>query len=65
MLTQYLTEKPSPIEVFDYVYGILHDPIYCEKYGQYLCRDFPRIPIVNDKNAENVDEAFFRRGLRA
>ena len=59
MLTQYLTEKPSPIEVFDYVYGILHDPIYCEKYGQYLCRDFPRVPIVNDKNAENVDEAFF------
>lgn len=39
-LTQYLSEKPEPIEIFDYVYGILHDPVYCEKYEQYLCRDF-------------------------
>lgn len=58
-LTQYLLEKPSPIEVFDYVYGILHDPIYAEQYEQYLCRDFPRVPIINDKNIENEDGAFF------
>ena len=58
-LTQYLSEKPSPIDVFDYVYGILHDPVYSEQYGQYLCRDFPRIPIINDKNIEHEEGAFF------
>ena len=58
-LTQYLSEKPSPIEVFDYIYGILHDPVYAEQYGQYLCRDFPRVPIINDKNAENEERTFF------
>ena len=47
-LTQYMPEKPSPIEVFDYVYGILHDPVYCKEYEQYLCRDFPRIPIIDE-----------------
>jgi predicted helicase len=45
-LTENLTEKPTPIDVFDYVYGLLHDPIYRSHYGEYLSRDFPRIPIV-------------------
>ena len=58
-LTQYLSEKPSPIEVFDYIYGILHDPLYSEQYEQYLCRDFPRVPVINDKNTENEEESFF------
>lgn len=51
-LTQYLSEKPEPIEIFDYVYGVLHDPVYCEKYEQYLCRDFPRVPIINTPEKE-------------
>ncbi|WP_406537368.1 type ISP restriction/modification enzyme [Methanobrevibacter sp.] len=58
-LTQYISEKPSPIEVFDYVYGVLHDPVYAEQYEQYLFRDFPRVPIINDKSIEKEDGAFF------
>lgn len=58
-LTQYLSEKPSPIDIFDYVYGVLHDPVYIEKYEQYLCRDFPRVPIVNDKSVTEEEGTFF------
>lgn len=58
-LTQYLSEKPEPIEIFDYVYGILHDPVYCEKYEQYLCRDFPRVPIINTPEKERDEGEFY------
>ena len=58
-LTQYLPIKPTPIEVFDYVYGILHDPAYYEKYEQYLCRDFPRVPIINEPEEKRGEDAFF------
>ena len=58
-MTQYLPVVPSPIEVFDYVYGILHDPEYCQRYEQYLCRDFPRVPIINDPKSSKTKESFF------
>ena len=58
-LTQYLSAPPSPIEVFDYIYGILHDPVYCQKYEQFLCRDFPRVPIINEPEEERDKDAFF------
>jgi len=54
-LTQYLLYSPSPIEVFDYVYGILHDPIYIERFDEYLCRDFPRVPIINAPKESDDD----------
>jgi predicted helicase len=31
-----------------YVYGVLHDPIYREKYALNLKREFPRIPFYDD-----------------
>jgi predicted helicase len=31
--------------IFHYVYAVLHDPIYREKYAQNLKREFPRIPF--------------------
>lgn len=58
-LTQYLDEKPSPLDVFDYIYGILHDPVYKKQYEEYLCRDFPRVPIINDKTVEKEEGAFY------
>lgn len=58
-LTQYLSGEPEPIQVFDYVYGILHDPVYCEKYAQYLCRDFPRVPVINEPENVRDEDAFF------
>jgi predicted helicase len=34
--------------VFQYVYGVLHDPVYREKYALNLKREFPRIPFYKD-----------------
>ena len=34
--------------IFHYVYGVLHDPVYREKYAQNLKREFPRIPFYTD-----------------
>lgn len=31
--------------IFNYVYGVLHDPVYREKYALNLKREFPRIPF--------------------
>jgi predicted helicase len=40
--------KAQPITkeaIFHYVYAVLHDPLYREKYAQNLKREFPRIPL--------------------
>jgi predicted helicase len=34
--------------IFHYVYGVLHDPAYREKYALNLKREFPRIPFYAD-----------------
>jgi predicted helicase len=34
--------------IFHYVYGVLHDPVYREKYAINLKREFPRIPFYTD-----------------
>jgi predicted helicase len=44
--------KPKPPitkeAIFHYVYGVLHDPVYREKYAINLKREFPRIPFYAD-----------------
>ena len=35
-------------DVFHYVYAVLHDPVYREKYALNLKREFPRIPFYKD-----------------
>jgi hypothetical protein len=35
-------------DIFHYIYGVLHDPIYREKYGLNLKRELPRIPLYAD-----------------
>ena len=35
-------------EIFYYVYAVLHNPQYKEKYQQNLKRDFPRIPFYDN-----------------
>jgi predicted helicase len=70
-LTQHLSFSVTPLEVFDYIYGILHDPIYVERFDEYLCRDFPRVPIINApqdnecENAFHVGEDMFREYVKA
>ena len=34
--------------IFHYVYAVLHDPIYREKYALNLKREFPRVPFYTD-----------------
>ena len=34
--------------IFHYVYAVLHDPLYREKYAQNLKREFPRIPFYDN-----------------
>jgi len=35
-------------EIFNYIYAILHNPVYRAKYELNLKRDFPRIPFYED-----------------
>ena len=42
---------PRPLtkdDIFHYVYAVLHDPAYREKYALNLKREFPRIPFYPD-----------------
>jgi predicted helicase len=44
----------APIDILDYIYAILHSPVYRTKYKEFLKIDFPRIPYPS-----NADE-FYR-----
>ena len=35
---------PDEVQVFDYIYGVLHCPAYRDTYAEFLKIDFPRIP---------------------
>lgn len=35
-------------DIFNYVYGVLHSPVYREKYAANLAKELPRIPLVRD-----------------
>jgi predicted helicase len=38
--------------IFHYVYAVLHNPLYREKYALNLKREFPRIPLYGDTPAD-------------
>lgn len=38
----------APIDLLDYIYGVLHSPSYRKKFNEFLKVDFPRIPYPND-----------------
>ncbi len=35
-------------DIFSYVYAILHSPAFRSRYNEFLKRDFPRVPIIED-----------------
>lgn len=43
-LKKRLGFEPSPEQVFDYIYGVLHDPGYRSRYRQALSIAYPHIP---------------------
>ncbi len=44
-----LAETFGPEDVFAYAYAVFHSPAYRERYGEYLKRDFPRVPLTADR----------------
>jgi predicted helicase len=47
--SHYKSKKPIlGRDIFNYVYGVLHDPIYREKFALNLRRDLPSIPFYSD-----------------
>ena len=49
-LTAAIGKRPSPEQVMAYIYAILYAPSYRSRYGNFLKRDFPRVPVTCDKN---------------
>jgi len=39
---------PDEVEIFDYIYGVLHCPTYRVTYAEFLKIDFPRIPYPSN-----------------
>lgn len=50
-IVESLEEKIHPLELFDYIYAVLHSPSYRERYKEFLKIDFPRIPYPNNAEA--------------
>jgi predicted helicase len=49
-VSQQATSQPaiSKLDIFHYVYAVLHHPAYRQTYEQNLKREFPRIPFYDD-----------------
>jgi len=45
---QYKAKTITKLDIFHYVYAVLHHPAYRIKYEQNLKREFPRIPFHQD-----------------
>lgn len=48
-IEQYIG-KFAPEDLLDYIYAILHSPIYRARYREFLKIDFPHIPYPKDKS---------------
>ena len=44
-----INETVQPMDLFDYIYAVLHSPNYRAKYKEFLKIDFPRIPYPENK----------------
>jgi len=38
----------APIDILDYIYAVLHSPLYRQKYKEFLKIDFPKVPYPKD-----------------
>ena len=47
----YRDDSISKDVIFDYVYGVLHAPRYCEEFANNLSKELPRIPFAPDFHA--------------
>jgi hypothetical protein len=51
----------SPVDVLDYVYGVLHLPSYRLRYHKLLRIDFPRVPLPTSESDFKAAGAFGRK----
>lgn len=42
-------ETFAPVDVLDYIYGVLHSTSYREKYKEFLKTDYPKVPYPKNK----------------
>ncbi|HCJ78640.1 MAG TPA: DNA methyltransferase [Desulfotomaculum sp.] len=42
-------QKPTPEDIFYYIYGIFYSNIYRETYAEFLKIDFPRVPFTANR----------------
>lgn len=47
-VNHYKDEKIKKEDIFNYTYGVLHNPAYRKKYELNLKREFPRLPFYKD-----------------
>jgi predicted helicase len=47
-VTHYGNKCITKDAIFQYVYAVFHDPVYCQTYALNLKREFPRIPFYVD-----------------
>jgi predicted helicase len=47
-LTEAYKKKPTPEEIFYYIYAVLYSNTYRTKYAEFLKIDFPRVPFTKD-----------------
>ena len=42
-------KKYGPEDVFNYIYAVFHSPEYRKRYAEFLRIDFPRVPMISNK----------------
>ncbi|MDR1337484.1 MAG: N-6 DNA methylase [Rickettsiales bacterium] len=47
-ISKSIGRDADAVEIFDYIYAVLHSPSYREKYREFLKIDFPKIPYPKD-----------------
>jgi len=48
--TKAIGYTPLPEEILAYIYAILHAPSYRVRYADFLKRDFPRVPLTDNRH---------------
>jgi predicted helicase len=48
LLTKTYEKRPTPEQIFYYIYSVLYSIIYRTKYAKFLKTDFPRVPFTKD-----------------
>jgi predicted helicase len=47
-LAEGYEKKPTPEQLFHYIYALLYSNAYRKKYAEFLKSDFPRVPFTTD-----------------